>query len=119
MVLDGASMFPSATKTALRVAASVALQRNQPNEVLAFVGRALDGGPSWWSVSNESALHLDRAQALRAMGRDDEARGAIRSARERILEIAATLDFDPELRTSYLENIVANARTLKLASDWG
>jgi hypothetical protein len=65
-----------------------------------------------------SLLHLARAEALRALGRTNDANGAITHARDRVLRIAATLDGDPVLRESYLAGITSNARTLELARAW-
>jgi hypothetical protein len=65
-----------------------------------------------------SFLYLMRAEALQALGRTADARTAIRDARDHILRIAATLDGDPELRTSFLTQIDTNERTLDLARQW-
>jgi eukaryotic-like serine/threonine-protein kinase len=111
--------FMAAVKmSCLGTLAIVALHRQQVAEGLAFAERGLDMIPSGhrW-LTTESILHLARAEALHALGRTPDARTAIREARDRILGVAATLE-DAGLRTSYLMNIDANARTLALAKEW-
>jgi tetratricopeptide (TPR) repeat protein len=116
-VLEEAAMFPIATTLALGVLAQVDLRRGHLTEALALAerGLALPAG----STNNVSALlALVRAEALRSFEREREARDAIAKAADRILGMAAALDREPELRTSYLENVEVNVRTLKLASEW-
>jgi hypothetical protein len=61
-------------------------------------------------------LRLARAEAPHALGRTEDARGALREERDRVLRTAATLEEDD--RTSYLTNVTANVRTLALAKNW-
>jgi hypothetical protein len=98
--------------------ALVELRRGRPAEALAFAERGLasDARAPW--PSNGSMLRLARAEALHALGKHDEARVAIRDARDRVLAVASTLDGDPELRASYLTNVGVSVRTLELAADW-
>jgi len=117
-LLGEASAPPSAEAGALITLARVALHRRQPSDALAFAERgwkASASGVRW--LQNESLLHLVRAEALRTLGRAQDAADAIREARDRILGVAATLD-DPELRASYVTKVAANARTLQLAREW-
>jgi hypothetical protein len=65
-----------------------------------------------------SLLLLARAEALRLLGRTDEARAALCEARDRVLRVAATFERDPDLREAYLTRIPANARTLELGARW-
>jgi hypothetical protein len=113
-------MFPFVGVGALAVLATVALQRSQPTEALALAERGMDAaatsGPRL--LWNESMLRLARAEALHTLGRTAAARTAIREARDRVLRIADSLDGHPDLRESYLTTVVANARTLELASEW-
>jgi hypothetical protein len=98
--------------------ALVELRRGRPAEALAFAERGLasDARAPW--PSNGSMLRLARAEALHALGRHDDAHTAIRDARHRVLEVASTLDGDPELRASYLTNVGVSVRTLGLAAEW-
>jgi hypothetical protein len=99
--------------------AIVALKRGQGAEALALAERGLEAVSSGTKpLSTESTLRLIAAEALHALNRTQEAHVAIRAARDRILGIAATLAHRPELRESYLTRIEANARTLRLASEW-
>jgi tetratricopeptide (TPR) repeat protein len=62
-------------------------------------------------------LRLAHAEALHATGGHDAARSAIAQARARILAIVGNIP-DPDHRTSFLEQVPENARTLALASAW-
>jgi tetratricopeptide (TPR) repeat protein len=62
----------------------------------------------------EANLRLAHAEALRATGREDEAREAIGEAR-RLLESRAAKISDAAVRESYLQNVAVNARTFELA----
>jgi eukaryotic-like serine/threonine-protein kinase len=96
----------------------VAFHRGQHADAIALADRGLDAARSGMrNPGFESIVRLARAEALHALGRTLDAHGAIREARDRVLSIAATLE-DAELRESYLTNVDANARTLKLASEW-
>ena len=64
-----------------------------------------------------SQLRLTRAEALHALGKEEEAHAAIREARDGIFHVAVTLD-DAELRASYLTRVQVHARTLNLATEW-
>ncbi len=117
--LLGEPSVPSSCEAGALIAlAMVALHRGQPSDALAFAERgwkASASGVRW--LQSESKLNLVRAEALRTLGRTQDAADAIREARERILGIAATLD-DPGLRASYVTKVAANARTLQLAREW-
>jgi eukaryotic-like serine/threonine-protein kinase len=63
-----------------------------------------------------AALLLTRAEALMALGREDEAREAIRVARDRLLRIHATVPDD--LKHGYLSGLRAHRRTIELAHQW-
>jgi hypothetical protein len=62
-------------------------------------------------------VRLAHAEALHATGAYDAARHAIAKARARLLTIADKIA-DPDYRTSFLEHVPENARTLALASAW-
>jgi eukaryotic-like serine/threonine-protein kinase len=63
-----------------------------------------------------AGLLLVNAEALMALGREDEAREAIRVARDRLLRIHATVPDD--LKDGYLTGLRAHRRTMELARDW-
>ncbi len=62
-------------------------------------------------------VRLAHAEALHATGAHDDARRAIADARARLLIIADKIA-DPAYRTSFLEHVPENARTLALAHAW-
>jgi hypothetical protein len=62
-------------------------------------------------------VRLAHAEALHATGAHDAARSAIAQARARLLAIAGKIP-DPDHKTSFLEHVPENARTLALASAW-
>jgi hypothetical protein len=62
-------------------------------------------------------IRLARAEALHAAGALDAARAAISDARARLAVTAAKIA-EPEYRTSFLEGVPENARTLELARAW-
>jgi eukaryotic-like serine/threonine-protein kinase len=103
--------------TALRSRALVELRLGRLESALALADKGLAVAAAANQPTTGSTLRLARAEALHALGRTAQAEGAIREARDRILRIAGALD-DAELRSSYVSNIVANARTLELARTW-
>jgi hypothetical protein len=62
-------------------------------------------------------MYLTHAEALWQSGARDEAKGAIRFARDRIELLASRIE-DPALRRSYREAVEENAHTIALAADW-
>jgi hypothetical protein len=62
-------------------------------------------------------VRLAHAEALHATGAQDAARHAIADARARLFTIADRI-VDPEYKTSFLDNVPENARTLALARAW-
>ncbi|HEX7840488.1 MAG TPA: hypothetical protein VF469_23580, partial [Kofleriaceae bacterium] len=62
-------------------------------------------------------VRLAHAEALHATGAHDAARRAIAGARARLWAIADKIP-DPAYKTSFLEHVPENARTLALASAW-
>ena len=63
-------------------------------------------------------VHLVRVEALRALGRVDETKTALREAKDSILTLAAKIG-DPELRRCFLENHHPHARTFALCRELG
>ena len=103
--------------SALRSRALVELALGQPHDALASAERGLEAAAAGSYPLTESTLRLTRAEALRALGRTDEAFAAVRGARARLLQVADTLE-DSELRRCYLSRVSSHARTLDLASEW-
>jgi hypothetical protein len=101
--------------SALRSRALVELRLGRPRSAVALAEQGLEVEGTYPLAA--SSLRLTRAEALHELGRADEACAAIREARDRILQISATLD-DLELRASYLTRVQVHARTLTLASEW-
>ncbi len=62
-------------------------------------------------------VRLAHAEALHATGAHDAARRAITDARARLFTIAGRIA-DPAYKTSFLEDVPENARTLALARAW-
>jgi hypothetical protein len=62
-------------------------------------------------------VRLVHAEALHATGAHDAARRAIAEARARLFAIAGRIA-DPGYRTSFLDTVPENARTLALARAW-
>jgi tetratricopeptide (TPR) repeat protein len=62
-------------------------------------------------------VRLTHAEALHATGAHDAARHAIAEARARLLIVADKI-VDPDYKTSFLESVPENARTLALARAW-
>jgi len=114
VAMEQGSMFPDVQAIALGAMALLALRRARPTEALDWADRGLEVSAY---ATEGSILRLARAEALHALGRAPEAHAALREALDRIHRIAATFD-DPTLRASYLSNIDANARTVRLAHDW-
>jgi hypothetical protein len=69
------------------------------------------------SLFRAAAVQLVHAETLHATGDHDAARRAIADARDRLLAIAGRIA-EPGYRTSFLEAVPENARTLALARAW-
>jgi tetratricopeptide (TPR) repeat protein len=102
-----------ATLSALRAA------QRRPDEALAAAEDAMArctamGG---CGLFRSAFVRLAHAEALRATGAHDAAGRAISDARARLLAIADKIA-DPGYKTSFLERVPENARTLALAAAW-
>jgi hypothetical protein len=111
------AVYPLAAAIGLGASALVELRRDQPEAALAVAERGIQAAAAVNRPCDASLLHLARAEALHALGRTDDAREAVRDARERIAKVAATID-DADLRTSFLTKVPPHARTLQLARAW-
>jgi ATP/maltotriose-dependent transcriptional regulator MalT len=79
------------------------------NELLASIGHVEE---------YESLVRLILAEALAASGDIAQARAALRAAHERLQARAAQIA-NPDWRESFLTRLPDNARTLRLAREWG
>jgi hypothetical protein len=111
------AVFPSNRSAALAARAMVELRRGRSEAALALAEAASLETSRAAASHTRSCVHLVRAEALHALGRDAEALRAIADARDAILRSAEALR-DPELRSAFLEQVRVNARTLELASAW-
>ncbi|WP_437687359.1 protein kinase domain-containing protein [Sorangium sp. So ce176] len=102
--------------TALRARALLGLGR--AGEALAAAGEALAALDSLGGLEEgESMIRLVYAEALAANGEPGRASVAIASARDKLLERAASVR-DAEWRRRFLSHVPDNARTLELAAQW-
>ncbi len=105
------------------VLASIAALRHaegRHEEALAIATEALEKYAAIGACSQffrGAYLRLVHAEILESLGRHDDARGAIRRARECIQKNARKIA-EPHLRLSFLENVPENRRTLELAKQW-
>ncbi|MFO0549865.1 MAG: protein kinase [Polyangiaceae bacterium] len=99
--------------------AEIALLRGDPASAIEHSSPALELIAKVGSLEEqESMVRLVYAEALYAANRREEARRAIDAARRRLIERAANIS-SPLWRSSFLEAVGENARTLALAKAWG
>ncbi|HEU5057002.1 MAG TPA: tetratricopeptide repeat protein, partial [Kofleriaceae bacterium] len=103
---------------ALAALARVELARGRADGALALTRRAIGEAEALGGLeSGEAVMYLTHAEALWESGAHEEARAAIRFARDRIESLAARIT-DPVLRSAYREKVEENARTIALAAEW-
>ena len=103
---------------ALAALARVELARGRTGSALELTGRAIAESEALGGLeSGEAVMYLTHAEALWQRGAREEARTAIRFARDRIESLAARIS-DPVLRSAYREKVEENARTIALAEEW-
>ena len=111
---NGRPILPSA----LAALARVELARGRPERAVDLTRRAIAEAASLGGLeSGEAVMYLTHAEALWHSGAAEEARTAIRFARDRIESLAARIT-DPVLRSAYREKVEENARTIALAGEW-
>jgi hypothetical protein len=106
---------------ALATLAALRLAEGRPAEGLAAAREGLAKCDAMGACSHffrGAFLRLIHAECLEAIGDHAAARAAITSAKARLFAIAETIG-DPSYRTSFLENVPENRRTLALAQAWG
>jgi tetratricopeptide (TPR) repeat protein len=103
----------------LATCARLRLARGRTAEALAAAEEAMASYTAMGGCGmfRGSFVRLAHSEALHATGAQDAARGAIAQARDRVFAIAGKIT-DPSYRTSFLELVPENARTLALASAW-
>ncbi len=117
LALEGFAPYPPYRAYGLGILASALLEQNRPSEALEAAKSGMELLARVQQLEEgESLLRLTHALALRAMGRDAEARAALGAARDRLLERAAKIS-DPALRESFLNAIPERRRTLELAAE--
>ncbi|WP_437592026.1 serine/threonine-protein kinase [Sorangium sp. So ce1000] len=100
--------------------AAVRLQQGRAAEALAVAedgvarSRAMEGACGFFRGAR---LRLVHAECLAAAGQGNAAGKALAAARERLLDIAGRIP-EPQYRTSFLEEVPENRRTLALAQEW-
>lgn len=109
---------PAVRALALAALAEIRLERGAAEDARARAADAIDLLGKVGGVEEGEALaRLVYAEALDALGRRDDARNAIRDARDRLLERASRI-VDEALRESMLTRVPTHARTLSLATQW-
>jgi tetratricopeptide (TPR) repeat protein len=103
----------------LAMLAALRLVQGRAADALAVAEDAMSrcGAMGGCSLFRGAFVRLVHAEALHATGAHDAARHAIADARTRLLAIADRIA-EPSYRTSFLEDVPENARTLMLARAW-
>ncbi|WP_434046759.1 MULTISPECIES: protein kinase domain-containing protein [Sorangium] len=118
LLADVPPLIPCATG----VLAGVLLAAGRAAEALEVANRAAELAAPIIAAQGhleegESQIDLVRAEALEACGAHGEARVAIATARERLLDRTSRIA-NPAWRAGFLENVPEHARTLALARAW-
>jgi tetratricopeptide (TPR) repeat protein len=103
--------------TALAILARSLVEQGRNEEALEHAKAAFQHLESMEATSHEGEVRLMYAEALHAAGNPD-ALAAIEKARDRLLRRADQIQ-KPERRESFLTLVPENARTLRLAAEWG
>ena len=110
---------PGVRAPALAELAVVLVARGRGDEALAAATQAHELLVRHVSLEfGDVLVRLAFAEALHATGKFDAARAQIVHARDLLVAQADRIR-DPRRRASFLANVPENARTLKLAEDWG
>ena len=117
LALSTAPAAPSRVPASAFLAAAL-LEAGRAEEALVAVEEGLKALTIGVSEEGEVPLLLAHAEALKTLGRDDQARATIARARDSVLTLAHKIS-DAELQQSFLSRIEENARALQLAMAWG
>ena len=102
----------------LTIRSEVCRRRGRAEEALANAVESLEAGRAGPRYNyGKDHLQWRYCLALHAAGRMDEAREAIRNARDELLTCAATIP-DEAVRRSYLEDVTIHSMTLAYAREW-
>jgi tetratricopeptide (TPR) repeat protein len=115
--LEEGAMFPLSQEIALGALALLELAAGRPEEALAYAERGLKLTEKISRPRDVSVLRLAHVEALHALGRLEEARAAVATARDRLLTVAETIE-DARGHDLYLTRVPANARTMARAQEW-
>jgi tetratricopeptide (TPR) repeat protein len=111
-------MAPPSRAAALGALAAVLLARGDAGEALRVAEEAVGLLRTLESIpEGDAAVRLVHAEALHAVGREDEARVAVARARARLLVRAAAIE-DAALKQSFLAEVDVNRRTMERARAW-
>ncbi|EYF02145.1 serine/threonine-protein kinase [Chondromyces apiculatus] len=104
--------------SALAVLAQTRLWQARPGDALGPATEAMNTLVQLGEIEDGDALvRLVYAEALKACGKDSEARAAIHAARERLLGRAALIA-EESWQRQFLEGVPENGRTMTLARRW-
>jgi eukaryotic-like serine/threonine-protein kinase len=116
--VDVSRNSPAVHALALGALAEIRFERGAAEEALTLTREAMKLLSSVGGIEEGEALvRLLHAEALRATGAERDARDAICSARDRLLERAYRIG-DPDMRTGFLERVPAHKRTIELCEEW-
>jgi hypothetical protein len=97
--------------------ARVRIAQGAPNEALIAARAACEAlAKTGERTTRKGLVRLVLAEALQAAGHDEEARAALRDARDHILARAAELD--DSLRADFVDTHPDHVRTLRWANEW-
>jgi hypothetical protein len=97
--------------------AAIRLALGKVTDALADATEAMDRYTATGSGYRAAFARLVHAECLHAAGREEAARTAITTARDRLLENAAKIR-SPDYQRSFLNDVPENRRTLELSERW-
>jgi hypothetical protein len=116
--IDILEIYLPSRAASLAVCARILLARGKLDEAQTMAEDAVELLESLGGIADgESLVRLTHCEALQAMGELDEAGTAIAVAHDRLVERAESIT-DERLRSSFLNEVGLNSRTLELATTW-
>jgi serine/threonine protein kinase/tetratricopeptide (TPR) repeat protein len=117
--VDLCDALPGLKPATLAMLARILLLEQRRGEAVDASSKAMDALEKHTAIDEgESLVRVVHAEALEANGRRAEARKALASAYERLIERARCIG-DHALREGFLVRVPDNARTVELAEAWG